>query len=71
MFKYLTPARLALNKSPGIIVRTFKSDLKIKWIRPERLSCVHPTKSGDNSPMPVIDKTQYGLDFKNSEELKS
>lgn len=70
MLKLFSPAHLVLIKQPQIIVRTIKSDLKIKWVRPERLSCLHPTKSGDNSTMPTIDKTQYALPYQKSEELE-
>lgn len=67
MFKLLSPKLLASNAS--VISRTFKSDLKIKWLRPEKISCVHPTKTGDLSGMPDIDKTQYCLGFEKCKEL--
>lgn len=48
----------------------FKSDLKIKWVRPEKIPCHMPEKSGDLQPMPEVDQTQYALDFKKSKELE-
>ncbi|XP_066254416.1 small ribosomal subunit protein uS15m [Euwallacea similis] len=57
----------------GLIVRSyaFKSDLKIKWVRPEKIPCFKPEKSGDLSPKPPIDKNQYLLEFRNSKELET
>lgn len=49
----------------------FKSDLKIKWVRPERILCIKPQKSGDQSAFPQLDKSQYLLEYQNSEELKT
>lgn len=56
-----------------IAVRTyaFKSDLKIKWVRPERILCTKPQKSGDRSSYPDIDPKQYVLEFQNSKELET
>lgn len=36
----------------------YKSDLKIKWVRPEKISCIDPRKSGD------LEKIEYP-DLKN------
>jgi len=47
----------------------FKSDLKIKWVHPGRVSCIKPEKSGDLEPMPEISKTQFQLQFQNCKEL--
>lgn len=57
----------------NICLRTyaFKSDLKIKWIRPEKIPCYKPEKSGDLEGLPKIDKQQVVLDFKNSKELET
>ncbi|XP_050307331.1 28S ribosomal protein S15, mitochondrial [Anthonomus grandis grandis] len=57
----------------SLIVRTyaFKSDLKIKWVRPEKICCTKPEKSGDLAPMPPIDKKQFLLEFRNSKELET
>lgn len=49
----------------------FKSDLKIKWVRPEKIPCYKPKKSGDLKPMPEIDKKQFLLEFQNSKELET
>ncbi|KAF5281575.1 hypothetical protein FQA39_LY05110, partial [Lamprigera yunnana] len=46
-----------------------KSDLKIKWVRPEKIASYKPQKSGDLSPMPQIDQTKCQLDYQNSKEL--
>lgn len=47
----------------------FKSDLKIKWVRPEKIPCYKPAKSGDLKPFEPV-KTQYPLGFQSSKELK-
>ncbi|XP_023706330.1 28S ribosomal protein S15, mitochondrial [Cryptotermes secundus] len=49
----------------------FKSDLKIKWVRPPKIPCIKPEKSGDLASLPPVDKKQYPLEFQNSEELKT
>jgi hypothetical protein len=49
----------------------FKSDLKIKWVRPPKVPCIKPEKSGDLASLPPVDKKQYPLEFQNSEELKT
>lgn len=49
----------------------FKSDLKIKWVRPEKIPCYKPKKSGDLQPMPKVDDTQFAYDFRNSKELQT
>jgi len=49
----------------------FKSDLKIKWVRPEKILCIKPEKSGDRSSFPTIDKSQYALEFQNCKELET
>lgn len=47
----------------------FKSDLKIKWVRPEKLPSYNPQKSGDLEPLNQIDKTLYPPEFQSSREL--
>lgn len=47
----------------------FKSDLKIKWVRPEKIPCFHPEKSGDLAKLTPIPGTQVALDFQESREL--
>lgn len=49
----------------------FKSDLKIKWVRPEKILCFKPEKSGDLEAMPSVDKTQFAYDFRGSKELET
>lgn len=49
----------------------FKSDLKIKWVRPPKVPCIKPEKSGDLASHPPVDNKQYPLEFQNSEELKT
>lgn len=49
----------------------FKSDLKIKWIRPEKVMCIKPEKSGDRSAFPSIDKNEFILEYQNCKELES
>jgi hypothetical protein len=49
----------------------FKSDLKIKWVRPPKIPSIKPEKSGDLSPLPTVDKNQYPIEFQKSEELKT
>lgn len=69
----LINSQLLFHKSNNIISRTyaFKSDLKIKWVRPEKILSIKPEKSGDKSPFPEIDKNHYMLEFQNSKELET
>lgn len=62
-----------LRSPVNVLARSyaFKSDLKIKWVRPERILCIKPQKSGDQAPFPQLDKSQYLLEYQNSEELKT
>ncbi|XP_011190324.2 28S ribosomal protein S15, mitochondrial [Zeugodacus cucurbitae] len=48
----------------------FKTDLKIKWIRPEKIPCTKPEKSGDLGKLPPIKENELLLHFKNSKELQ-
>lgn len=48
----------------------FKSELKIKWVRPEKVSCILPAKSGDQSGVPKIDEKQILPEFRGSNELE-
>lgn len=48
----------------------FKSDLKIKWVRPEKIPCTKPQKSGDLEPINKIPSKEFVFDFKNSKELQ-
>lgn len=67
-------ARTVLNSVryvPSARTYAFKSDLKIKWVRPEKISCIKPEKSGDLDGMMKIDLTQPQLLFRNSKELET
>lgn len=56
-----------------MVVRSyaFKSDLKIKWNRPEKIPCYDPRKSGDKSAFPDIDKSELLRNYSKSRELES
>lgn len=62
-----------LASSVGLISRNyaFKSDLKIKWVRPEKIPCYKPQKSGDMLPMRPIAGSELLKDFRMSKELES
>ncbi|XP_017460576.1 PREDICTED: 28S ribosomal protein S15, mitochondrial [Rhagoletis zephyria] len=49
----------------------FKSDLKIKWVRPEKIPCTKPEKSGDLGKLPPVNEKEFLLDYKDSRELQS
>lgn len=69
----LTP--LAYLRSPTTLIISrnyaFKSDLKIKWVRPDRILCIKPAKSGDQSAFPDIEKDKYLLEYQHSTELQT
>lgn len=48
----------------------FKTDLTVKWIRPEKLPSILPEKSGDLKAFEAPDPKRYILMFDRSEELK-
>lgn len=59
--------------SPSTILTrnyAFKTDLKIKWIRPEKISCIKPEKSGDPNPYVAPEPSRYLLKFDRAQELK-
>lgn len=60
-----------INNAFSIFSRSyaFKSDLKIKWVRPEKIPCFKPEKSGDLQGFPSINKSETILEFQNSKEL--
>lgn len=68
-----TYKELRRNRCVYQIIRNyaFKSELKIRWVRPPKISCIKPEKSGDLVALPAVDKKQYPLEFQNSEELKT
>lgn len=49
----------------------FKSDLKIKWVRPEKIPSIHPSKSGDCSKLPQVDGKVLMRGFEKSKELET
>lgn len=64
--------RTTSNSSNLLIARNyaFKSELKIKWNRPEKISCIKPEKSGDLKKLENVDQSRYMLGYEKSEELK-
>lgn len=65
--------RYVFNNSLYNVTRNyaFKSDLKIKWVRPTKILCYKPEKSGDLSPLPAIPKSTIQFDFQRSKELET
>ncbi|XP_058057739.1 small ribosomal subunit protein uS15m [Anopheles bellator] len=65
----LRPTASSINQ----IVRTYalKSDLKIKWVRPEKIPCYKPEKSGDLQALPKFAGTELMKDFRDSKELET
>lgn len=49
----------------------FKSNLNIKWIRPEKISCINPLKSGDLESMPQRPLEDIILSLRDSKELET
>ncbi|XP_016979237.1 28S ribosomal protein S15, mitochondrial [Drosophila rhopaloa] len=49
----------------------FKSDLKIKWVRPEKIACYKPEKSGDLGKLPPLKPDELLLDFKDCKALEN
>ncbi|XP_037715898.1 28S ribosomal protein S15, mitochondrial [Drosophila subpulchrella] len=48
----------------------FKSDLKIKWVRPEKIACFKPEKSGDLGKLPPLNADELLPDFRDCKELE-
>lgn len=48
-----------------------KTNLKIKWVRPEKIPSTKPQKSGDLELMNKDANNQYRCDFKSSKELET
>lgn len=61
------------SRSSLIISRNYavKTDLKVKWIRPEKISCIKPERSGDLAKFEYPQQQRLLSDFDKSEELKS
>lgn len=49
----------------------FKSDLKIKWVRPEKIQSIDPIKSGDCSKLPPVSEKTLMKGFDKSKELET
>lgn len=49
----------------------YKSDLKVRWIRPKKIPCILPIKSGDLSDFSYPDQKGFMKHFDKSEELKT
>lgn len=63
--------RTTLNSANQLRNYAFKSDLKIKWVRPQKIPSYKSEKSGDlvmNSP---VDKSTLQLEFQKSKELET
>lgn len=43
--------------------RGFKTDTNFEWVPPPKISCIHPTKSGDQSPLPEADPSALRYKF--------
>lgn len=70
----LTSFRSVIQSANGIylvLTRGLKSDLHIKWIRPQKIACWDPKKSGDLVPLDPLDMTKVPLKYQKSEELKT
>uniref|UniRef100_A0A182LS38 Small ribosomal subunit protein uS15m n=1 Tax=Anopheles culicifacies TaxID=139723 RepID=A0A182LS38_9DIPT len=63
----------SIAPSVNQIVRTYalKSDLKIKWVRPEKIPCYKPEKSGDLQALPKFAGTELMKDYRESKELET
>lgn len=59
-----------LTKNSGCITRGFKSDLKIKWIKPAKIPCTHPSKSGDGGLKRIENESILAYNYSQSQELK-
>ncbi|XP_055387099.1 28S ribosomal protein S15, mitochondrial [Condylostylus longicornis] len=58
------------NQIIGQLTRSFKSDLKIKWVRPEKIASTEPIKSGDAPTLPNLDPKEFVLKFRGIPELE-
>ncbi|XP_061395767.1 small ribosomal subunit protein uS15m [Musca vetustissima] len=70
----ITPMlRTGLYLTQRSVVRqyAFKSDLKIKWVRPEKIPSIHPEKSGDCAKLPPVNPKELMLGFDKSKELET
>lgn len=65
--------KLLNNKAISTTIRNyaFKSDLIIKWVRPEKISLTDPRKSGDCSGVTPIDPKLLRKPFDKSKEMET
>lgn len=67
----LISQRNTLNSSLSLARSyAFKSDLKIKWVGPERIKCIDRRKTGDLDKFEQPDGSLLMMNFEKSEELK-
>lgn len=59
---------IILSRNYG--TKYYKTDLKVQWTRPEKISCLMPEKSGDLSSFEKPDPKNLLIHFEKSEELK-
>lgn len=73
LINFKLPRLLQTNNFVVSVTRkyAFKSDLKIKWVRPEKIPFYNPAKTGDLETIPEIDKNQPQLRFRNCKELEN
>ncbi|XP_012275139.1 28S ribosomal protein S15, mitochondrial [Orussus abietinus] len=57
-------------KNGSHVTRGFKSELKIKWVRPEKIPSIRPEKSGDLGLDIKLDRNDYNETYSQSKEFK-
>ncbi|XP_026471000.1 28S ribosomal protein S15, mitochondrial-like [Ctenocephalides felis] len=67
IYRFACQGNVSLIKRFIPSTRTFKSDLKIKWVRPEKIPCIDPRKSGDVEPVMYPNSKKLPLEFKDSD----
>ncbi|XP_055702294.1 28S ribosomal protein S15, mitochondrial [Phlebotomus papatasi] len=48
----------------------FKPELPIKWVRPEKICCTRPEKSGDMAPSPPVDLSLPVTEYRDCKSLE-
>lgn len=70
-FQFLISQRNTANPALSLARNyAFKSDLKIKWNRPEKISCIDPRKTGDLEKYVKPDGDRVLFNYVKSDELK-
>lgn len=36
-------------------MRTYKAEITVEWVKPPKVSCLDPSKSGDRGTLPQVD----------------